>query len=209
MSFYSKNENRIKLIEVRYKSKFLNVYEVMYKNKLNQDKKWIVASRKNKKDCTDLLNKDREFGADAVLIVGMNKQADTDRLVLIKEYRVPINDYIYSLPAGLIDKDEDIYESAIREMKEETGLDLYDINKDLTVENSYASVGMSDESLAIVYGKVRGNISKDYQEISEDIDTILVTREEARQIMDSNSPIDIKALLVLRDFVGDNICSHI
>ena len=68
---------------------------------------------------------------------------------------------------------------------------------------------MSDESLAIVYGKVRGNISKDYQEISEDIDTILVTREEARQIMDSNSPIDIKALLVLRDFVGDNICSHI
>ena len=209
MSFYSKNENRIKLIEVRYKSKFLNVYEVMYKNKLNQDKKWIVASRKNKKDYTDLLNKDREFGADAVLIVGMNKRADTDRLVLIKEYRVPINDYIYSLPAGLIDKDEDIYESAIREMKEETGLDLYDINKDLTVENSYSSVGMSDESLAIVYGKVRGNISKDYQEISEDIDTILVTREEARQIMDSNSPIDIKALLVLRDFVGDNICSHI
>ena len=59
MSFYSKNENRIKLIEVRYKSKFLNVYEVMYKNKLNQDKKWIVASRKNKKDYTDLLNKDR------------------------------------------------------------------------------------------------------------------------------------------------------
>lgn len=209
MSFFNKNNNKIKIIEVKYKSKFLNVYEVVYKNKLNQDKKWFVASRKNIDDYKALLNKERNFAPDAVLIVGLCREDNEDKIVLIKEYRVPINDYIYSLPAGLIDKGEDLYTSAVREMKEETGLDLYDINKDLTVPNAFASVGMSDESLAIVYGKARGHISNDFQESSEEIQTILVTREEAKKILNSKSPIDIKALLVLKDFVGENLCSLI
>jgi len=204
MNFY--NKNRISKIESKYESKFLNVFEVFYKNKLNQEKKWFVASRKSKEDYYNLLNS-KEYLPDAVLIVGLSR--DRDKLVLIKEYRVPIDDYIYALPAGLIDKGEDLYQSAVREMKEETGLDLFDIDEELTVKNAFASVGMSDESLAIVYGSVDGSISSQYQEVSEEIETLLVTRDEAKAILESGKPIDIKALLVIRDFIGDNICTHI
>jgi len=205
MSLYKKN--KILKIESKYESKFLNVFEVFYKNKLNQEKKWFVASRKNKADYYSLLNNDKEYSPDAVLIVGLSR--DRDKLVLIREYRVPINDYIYSLPAGLIDKGEDLYQSAVREMKEETGLDLFDIDEELTVKNAFASVGMSDESLAIVYGRVDGSISSQYQEDSEEIEALLVTKDEAKSIIESGKPIDIKALLAIRDFIGDNLCTHI
>lgn len=34
------------------------------------------------------------------------------KLVIIKQFRVPINDYIYEVPAGLVDKgDKDVFES--------------------------------------------------------------------------------------------------
>src|SRR3712207_3022903 len=205
MNFYKKN--RILKIESKYESKFLNVFEVFYKNKLNQEKKWFVASRKNKEDYYSLLNNDKEYLPDAVLIVGLSR--DRDKLVLTREYRVPINDYIYSLPAGLIDKGEDLYQSAIREMKEETGLDLVEIDEKLTVENAFASVGMSDESIAIVYGTVVGDMSSQYQEDSEEIETLFVTKDEAKAILESGKPIDIKALLLIREFIGDGICTHI
>ncbi len=85
--------------------------------------------------------KENEFRNDAVLIVALDP--DKEALVLIREFRMPINDYIYSLPAGLIDEGEDIYQAAIREMYEETGLSLYDIDKENSCKKAFASVGIS------------------------------------------------------------------
>ncbi len=48
-------------------------------------------------------------------------EEETSRLVVIREYRYPIGDYIYALPAGLIDGGESAGEAATREMLEETG----------------------------------------------------------------------------------------
>lgn len=46
---------------------------------------------------------------------------DPEKIVLVRQYRYPINKYIYELPAGLIDEGETSEQTAIREMKEETG----------------------------------------------------------------------------------------
>lgn len=43
---------------------------------------------------------------------------------MIRQYRYPLDDYLYELPAGLIDEGEGPSEAAIREMKEETGMDF-------------------------------------------------------------------------------------
>lgn len=45
-----------------------------------------------------------------------------DRVVLIRQYRYSIDDYIYEFPAGLVEPGEDYHTAGIREMKEETGL---------------------------------------------------------------------------------------
>lgn len=203
-------DNNIKLPKIKkiisvYKSKFLNVFEVDYKDKMENDKKWIVASRLSEKDYTDkILNNRKSDGVDAVIIAGY-KTIDgvQDAIVVIKEFRIPINDYIYSLPAGLVDPGDDIYDTAIREMREETGLILSKIYKGRTCNKAYASVGMSDESLAIVYGNVEGNLSKAYMEDTELIEPMYMTRKDVRDLLNRKDVnIDIKAWLILREFAG-------
>ena len=205
-----------------YSSKFLNVFEVGFKDKKNNDKKWIVASRLDKEKYIDkVINKMGKDRVDAVIIVGyknddkrpsqpVNQVAnispepqDQDTIVLIREFRIPINDYIYSLPAGLVDPGDDIYETAIREMKEETGLDLIAIDKDKPCNKAYASVGMSDESLAIVYGRVEGSLSRDFMEDTELIEPMCMTKEEVKDLLTKKDVnIDIKAWLILKEFAG-------
>lgn len=191
--------NEITKIEEVYHSKFLKLFEIYYKTKLGNNKKWMVASRKNIEDYKKMLFKEEEFKNDAVLIAAMD--VEKEALVLIREFRMPINDYIYSLPAGLIDSGEDMYESAIREVYEETGLELYEIDRENSCKKSFASVGMSDEAIALVYGKVRGNFSTSSQEESEIIEPIYVDRKMAEKILESGENIDIKAWIILKDFV--------
>ncbi|WAW15771.1 NUDIX hydrolase [Peptostreptococcus equinus] len=192
-------ENRINDVIQKFSSRFLNVYEVIYLDKFKNEKKWVLASRKKIDDYKKLINKEECRKVDAVVIVGEN--IDEQGIVLIKEFRAPINDYIYSLPAGLVDNDEDIYETAIREMKEETGLNVVQIDKEKSCQYSYASVGMSDESLSIVYATVDGKISDEYLEESEDIQAIYVDKEKAIELLRSDENIDVKAWLVLKEFV--------
>lgn len=192
--------NKITKIAEVYNSKFLNVFEIFYETKLGNQKKWIVASRKNLNSYKKMLFKEESIKIDAVLIAAIDESRGS--LVLIKEFRMPINDYVYSLPAGLIDEGEDIYVAAKREMKEETGLELYDIDENSSCKKSFASVGMSDESLALVYGKARGEVSTELlQEESEIIESIYVDKKMAEELLSSDVNIDIKAWLVLKEFV--------
>lgn len=191
--------NKITKIAEVYNSKFLNVFEIFYETKLGNQKKWIVASRKNLNSYKKMLFKEESIKIDAVLIAAIDESRGS--LVLIKEFRMPINDYVYSLPAGLIDEGEDIYVAAKREMKEETGLELYDIDENSSCKKSFASVGMSDESLALVYGKARGEVSTERQEESEIIESIYVDKKMAEELLSSDVNIDIKAWLVLKEFV--------
>lgn len=191
--------NKITKIAEVYNSKFLNVFEIFYETKLGNQKKWIVASRKNLNSYKKMLFKEESIKIDAVLIAAIDESRDS--LVLIKEFRMPINDYVYSLPAGLIDEGENIYVAAKREMKEETGLELYDIDENSSCKKSFASVGMSDESLALVYGKARGEVSTELQEESEIIESIYVDKKMAEELLSSDVNIDIKAWLVLKEFV--------
>lgn len=198
-------ESKIKSIKPLVSTNFVSLYDVEYKNKADKEKHWMVSSRKSKDELEKIYLENKDDKIDAVVICAYHKTQK--KLVLINQFRVPINKYIYELPAGLVDNNEDIETSVRRELKEETGLELIGINKIKSKDKLYLSPGMTDESVAFVYCLCDGDISDEYQEEDEDIKAILISPEEAISILDKESCIDIKAYLILQMFgqIGDKL----
>ena len=83
----------------------------------------------------------------------MTDEAD-EHILINKEYRMSVGDYVYNFPAGLIDEGETPEVAAKRELKEETGLDLIVIEDKLY--DSYSAIGFSNETNQVVIGKAEG-----------------------------------------------------
>lgn len=190
--------SKIKGLKPLVETDFVGLYDVEYKNKKGQEKHWMVSSRKSKEELEKVYLENKEDKIDAVVICALHKAQN--KLVLINQYRVPINKYIYELPAGLVDNNEDIETSVRRELKEETGLDLISINKINSKDKLYLSPGMTDESVAFVYCLCDGEITDKYQEEDEDIKALLISKEESKNILENEDSIDIKAYLMLQMF---------
>ena len=107
-----------------------------------------------------------------------------DRVVLIRQYRYPIDGFVYEFPAGLVDEGETYGQAAVREMHEETGLDFSPLTVEgMFEEPRFTTVGLTDESCATVYGYASGNMSRKYQEELEEIEVVLADRDEVRRIL--------------------------
>jgi ADP-ribose pyrophosphatase len=68
------------------------------------------------------------------------------KIILVRQFRKPIESSLYEIPAGKLEKGEDTLSCAIREMEEETGLVPENIELLLTI---YPSPGFSSEKLYI------------------------------------------------------------
>ncbi|MGL4451436.1 MAG: NUDIX hydrolase [Sarcina sp.] len=169
--------------------KFLSMYELDLLNNKNNAKKYFVASRRKESELA-CKTKNHEK-ADAVMIVPITKK---DEFIILKQFRPAINDYIYEFPAGLVDKGEEILESAKRELFEETGLTT--VSAELILKPSYTSVGMSDEAVAVVKAIVEGEITTEYTEDDEEIEVLKVKRSEAKKFT-QNHNMSIKTALII------------
>jgi ADP-ribose pyrophosphatase len=78
--------------------------------------------------------------APAVVILALT--ADHQKALLAREYRVGVNREAIALPAGLINPGEDPQTAARRELAEETGYEVLDLQPLLTIT---ASEGMTNE----------------------------------------------------------------
>ncbi len=192
----NKVKNKIKKITPLAETKYLSLYDAEYENKKGDKRHWTIASRKDYSTLMAQFFQGREESIDAVIIAAIHES--TNSLVLIKQFRIPLNDYVYELPAGLVDKNEVMEEAVGRELKEETGLSLLKIDYEKTKQKVYVSSGMTDESVAMVYCSCEGELSDRYLEDDEDIEAILVNRQEARELLKKDIKIDIKALLILQ-----------
>jgi ADP-ribose pyrophosphatase len=167
--------------------RWLNLFHVAYKNSKGKACSWIFASRK-----TDPFKDD---APDAVVIVATVDTPEGRKLVMTKEYRAPINGYEYGFPAGLIDPGMTMEETVEKELKEETGLDLVRI-----VDRSneiISSAGMSDEKVVMFFVEATGELSKDYQEDTEDIEVFLADIDYVNDILKSNKKVGAKGWGVL------------
>ena len=110
------SKNRIEELTPLAQTKFLSLYDAKYTNKANKENHWIIASRKKYEDLKEQYFNGKKDDIDAVVIAALHKQSN--KLVLVKQFRIPLNDYVYELPAGLIDANENIESTLERELKE-------------------------------------------------------------------------------------------
>lgn len=158
--------------------KFLNFFTFDVTHKSGRDSKYFVASRA--KTVEELKAVTHENNADGVIIFSICD----GKVVLVKQYRYPLNGFIYEFPAGLCEAGEDFKEAGVRELSEETGLTLTPIDvDDMYSKPFFTTIGMTDESCGTVYGYATGTPSKAGQEDSEEIEIVLADREEVRRIL--------------------------
>lgn len=159
----------------------VNLYHLDVESKTGRKGHYYVASRAKTEN--DLKIRTKKNTPDGVIIYSLYGEKK-DKVVLVRQYRYAIDSYIYEFPAGLVEPGEDYKEAGIREMKEETGLELSPIDVDPAYEKPYfTTIGMTDESCATVYGYTSGEISGDGLEDSEELEIVLADREEVGRIL--------------------------
>ena len=191
-------QNKVTKLKSLVETKYLSLYEAEYENKVGNMRTWTIASRKDNATLQKQFFENKEDTNDGVIIAAYHKEKK--KLVIIKQFRIPLNDYVYELTAGLIDPGEDAKSTMGRELMEETGLKIVDVIKNRGTEKVYVSAGMTDESLALVYCTCEGEISNEHLEEDECIEAMLVSQEEALDLIQSKEKFDIKCFLVLQSF---------
>ena len=194
-----KMKNKVQNLETLAQTKFLSLYNANYTNKGGNKKTWTIATRKTKEALEEQFFSGKEDKVDAVVILAYHK--DEKKLVAIRQFRIPLNNYVYELPAGLIDNNDDIISTVKRELKEETGLDLEEVMEEKIGQKLYLSPGMTDESVSLVYCTCSGKVSDENLEEDEDIETVLLSREDAIKILNSGERCDIKFFMALQSFI--------
>ena len=191
---------KIHNVEKMTDNRFVNLYHVDATSVHNTPVSYYVASRAN--DVPSLKLKTGRNDPDGVIIYSIYGEK-RDKVVLVRQYRYTLGDYIYEFPAGLVESNEDFHEGAVREMYEETGLKFEPLKVNPAFEKPYfTTVGMTDESCATVYGYASGEISKEAQEDTEEIEVVLADRDEVKRIL-KEERVAIMCAYMLMHFLKD------
>ena len=158
-----------------HEGKFITRYDVDYVTAEGNPKTYEIISRnRNIQTLNDLQNRK----PNAVVMILMDESGE---LILVnREYRMAMAQWIYNFPAGLIDPGESPEESARRELREETGLRIVRI--DDVLDNSYSAVGFSNERNVCVFGIAEGEFRKSTSD-AEEITPGWYTKEEIKQLL--------------------------
>lgn len=179
---------------------FLNLYHIDAVDTDGKDFNYYFASR-NKEN--NIKMKTHDIRPEGIVIYGVTTENEP-KLVLIKQYRYPLDAYIYELPAGLVDGDETPAQAAVREMKEETGLSLevYEGGAELYRRPFYMGPGFTDEMSCAAFGTVTGTPNLDSKESTEDIQVILADRAEVRRIL-TEEQVSLRGAYLMTHFLSD------
>jgi ADP-ribose pyrophosphatase len=130
----------------------------------------------------------RHSGSVVVLAVD-----DRERIVLVRQYRYPVDDVIWEIPAGRQDPGESPEAGARRELEEEVGATAATVEKVLSF---YATPGFCDEVMHLfrATGLTLGTARPDPD---EHIEARWVSLPEARAMAARGEVKDAKTLLAL------------
>jgi ADP-ribose pyrophosphatase len=123
------------------------------------------------------------------------------KILLVKQYRYPINAISLEIPAGKKDsRDEDGLLCAKRELEEETGYQSNDIK---LLYKTYPCIGYSDEVLDIYIArdlyKVKDPLKADEDEF---IHSTFYDQKEAKALLENEKILDAKTVIALQYFLN-------
>ena len=116
---------------------------------------------------------------------------EKNRVLLVKQYRLPADQYLWELPAGKIDEGENALQAAKRELVEETGLRAMKWKK---LAFFYPSPGYVGETMTIYLAT---GLTQGAAEPMEDerIETKWFTKKELRELIRTNKITDAKTMI--------------
>ncbi|MCP4755691.1 MAG: NUDIX hydrolase [Proteobacteria bacterium] len=171
----------------------LNIFDVSYLDRDGKTRSWQMVSRTPEPKLVG----DRFDKPDGVAIVAYHPEKE--KLVVVREFRIPLGGYQYSFPAGLMDEGESAEETCRRELKEETGLNVTRIKK--MSPALFSSSGTSDESIVLASVECEGEPSNEGNESSEDIRVILLSPQEASRLcVEPKIKFNLRTWLILTAF---------
>ena len=179
-------------------NKFLNLFKLDALTDSGRPFDYFFVSRRKAEEIKLLTG---DSAAEGVVIYPVLKD-DPEKIVMIRQYRYPLGDYLYELPAGLIDEGETPDTAAVREMKEETGLtfEVYAEGDAAYRRPFFMGAGFTDESCNAVFGYASGSVSRDELEDTESIQVLVVDQEEARRIL-REEKVSVRAAYLLMNFL--------
>ena len=158
-----------------HEGRFITRYDVDYVTAEGHAKTYEMISRnRNIRTLEDLRNRK----PDSVVMILTDESGE--RILVSREYRMAMAQWIYNFPAGLIDPGEAPEESAKRELWEETGLELVQITD--VLDNSYSAIGFSNERNICIFGVAAGEFRKSTSD-AEEIIPGWYSKEEMKKLL--------------------------
>ena len=179
-------------------NRFLNLYEMDALTNTGAPFNYYFASRNSEEKLPLLTGK---LCSNGIVIYPIWKR-NPEKIVMLRQYRYPLDTWLYELPAGLIDEGETASEAAVREMKEETGLTFtpYEGGNPSFRRPVYLGAGLTDETSTPVFGYADGEISGRFRESTESIEVLLVDKKEAARIL-KEERVSLRAAFLLMSFL--------
>ena len=126
-------------------------------------------------------------------VIGIVPFTDNGEVILIRQFRPPINGFVIELPAGLVDAGEDFEQAVRRELIEETGYAAGEI--DYLTEGPMSS-GASAEILTVYVATGLSHVGIGKRDETEDIEVLVVPlsrlSEQLDDLRSKGNHIDLK-----------------
>lgn len=121
------------------------------------------------------------------------------KIVLVKQYRYPFDEWLYELPAGKLETDEDPLVCATRELTEETG---YTSNKISPLGRIYTSPGFSSEILYIFLAEELVPGEHNREEGEDGMEVIELSLDEANKMIRDGKIVDSKTISGIYNYLN-------
>ena len=188
--------DKMKIVDIKrtYQGKYLSYYLVYYHLSDGTLKEYEMVSRDHNLTIDKVGNGDIK-GVGLVIF-----SLDKSQVLLQKEFRLATNKWIVTFPAGLIDQGETPTDASIRELKEETGLDLVEVIDILPP--CFTCQGFCDELMTIVIATASGKIIPS-NDPSEEILPKWYTKEEVKKLFQENAYMSVRTQMFLWQWVNN------
>lgn len=137
----------------------------------------------------------------AVCILAI-EEGNESRVILVKQYRPAIDQWIYEVPAGIIDdEDPSTQYAAERELEEETD---YRADQWQELASFYVSPGFLDEKITLFKATQLKKVSHPLpQDENENVESALFTKYDIQTMIQQGKIIDLKTLYALQYWLGE------